>query len=99
MRRTRTTELIVETEEIVVVSARVATDARAARGWCAACGTEVLLFTPEAAAAAAGLTPRAVYRLIEARQLHFNETDTGQLFVCLASLVEQRDAGASLTDR
>ncbi len=87
MRRTRTTEVIVETEELLVLSSRQAATIPAARGWCAACGAEVFLCAPEAAASAAGLTPRTIYHLLEAGRLHFSESTAGQLLVCLPSLV------------
>ncbi len=54
--------------------------------WCAACQCRVRLLSPEAAASVAGISTRAMYRLIEARRIHFTETDDGQLQVCLDSL-------------
>ena len=88
MRRTSTTELIVETEEIVVLKPSRAADLSGARGWCATCAGEVELLTPEAAAVVARLTPRAIYRRVETGRLHFNETETGQLFICRNALAD-----------
>jgi hypothetical protein len=47
------------------------------------------MLSPDVAASVAAITPRTVYRLIEANQVHFTETDDGQLFVCLDSLSQR----------
>ncbi len=44
------------------------------------------MFTPEEAAALAGINTRALYRLIEVGGLHFVETPAGSLLVCLSLL-------------
>jgi hypothetical protein len=49
------------------------------------------MLSPDVAASVAAITPRTVYRLIEANQVHFTETDDGQLFVCLDSLSPKED--------
>ena len=50
------------------------------------CGADGLMLTPEAAAASTKLTSRAIYRLVEDGSLHFKETPSGLLLVCIASL-------------
>jgi hypothetical protein len=93
MRRTTTTEVFIETEKIIFLRAGGHVQKESARcGWCATCGAESFLFTPEAAAVAASTTPRAIYQLVEASRLHFTETTTGQLFICLASLSQLASA-------
>jgi hypothetical protein len=42
--------------------------------------------TPEVIAVLAGVSTRTVYRLLEAKRLHFIEGRDGTLLVCLASL-------------
>lgn len=56
--------------------------------WCTVCERRVRMLRPEAAARTIGITARELYRLIEADQVHFTETDGGQLRVCLDSLGE-----------
>lgn len=80
--RKRTTEIVVEIDELLVV----ARGAGGKRGWCDACAAEVELLTPAVAATVARMSERAVFRLIETGRLHFNETTAGRLFICLASL-------------
>ncbi len=82
MKRTKTTEIIIETDEIFVLhphnaAAPVASD-------CPACGAKMT--TPEEAASLRKLPPRHVYRLVEAGGAHFTEAADGRVLVCLASL-------------
>ena len=44
------------------------------------------MLTPEEAARLACVSPRTVYRWVEAGRLHFSEMPDGGLFICLASL-------------
>lgn len=62
---------------------------RRATSWCGECAGEVPLLTPEEAALATGVGARAVYRLVEAGQIHFMETADGLLLVCPNRLKEQ----------
>lgn len=54
--------------------------------WCAECGTEVGMVSVEAAARKAGVSELAVYQLVTARALHFNEDAEGHVLICLNSL-------------
>lgn len=54
--------------------------------WCSECQRKVRLLTPEAAADGAGVSIRAIFRLIEAGRIHFIETDGGRVLVCFDSL-------------
>jgi hypothetical protein len=56
------------------------------RGWCEQCACEVERVTPEEAAAIARVNPRAIYRRLEAGDLHFVEEGGGALWICLHSL-------------
>jgi hypothetical protein len=54
--------------------------------WCAACGALAELVTPDAAAALARVSPRTIYRWVEADRLHFTETAEKRLLICLNSI-------------
>jgi hypothetical protein len=82
MKVRRTIELIVERSECVV---RRKVDALAL-AWCDACAGRVPMVTPEEAARRAGVSVRAIYRRVEAGEMHFQETAEGALLVCPDSL-------------
>ncbi|HZH89300.1 MAG TPA: hypothetical protein VEX70_01645 [Pyrinomonadaceae bacterium] len=54
--------------------------------WCELCGARSTHATPDEAARQAGVTPRAVYRCLEAGSLHFTEASGESILVCLKSL-------------
>ncbi len=54
--------------------------------WCERCGTDVLMVTPNEAAARAGADSRAIFRGVESGEIHFIEGDNGSLLVCLKSM-------------
>ncbi len=97
MRRTKTTEIIVETDEIFVVrqSSNAAIAAQSLQSFCDECGAAAELITPELAAAVIGASTRAIYRLVEASLLHFAETPDGRLLICQNSLAELETPGAT----
>lgn len=51
---------------------------------CSVCGEPML--TAEASAALFKIKNRRVYQLVEANIIHFTETETGAMFVCLQTL-------------
>jgi hypothetical protein len=77
----RTTAISIQTDEAFIV--------RRGRGGvevlCRQCIAAVMI-PPEEAAALLQLPVRRIYRLIEAGQLHFQETTAGSVLVCLESL-------------
>ena len=82
MRIRRKTAVMFETHQVTTVHlAR-----QPVRAWCGLCRAEVLMLTPDEAAALAQSTARDIYRRVEARELHSIETDAGALRVCLNSL-------------
>jgi hypothetical protein len=96
MKRTKTTEIIIETDEIFVLcEAGRATNALV-NCWCAACGAQAEMLSPDAAARALGANTRYVFRLVEAGVVHFAETHDGTLLVCLASLKQGAEAEGSV---
>ena len=82
--RRRRTEIAIELEEIFVIRGRRST----APAWCDSCANQVQMLTPDQAATIAGLSPRLIYRWIEAGRIHFSETAEGGLFVCQSSLTK-----------
>jgi hypothetical protein len=80
VRTKRRTEITVETDQVLFLRRR---SFRLA--WCAACAGQVHLVTAEEAAILAGLNLRAIFRRVEADQLHYTETPDGQLLICLNS--------------
>jgi hypothetical protein len=79
MRRTRTTEIIIETDEILAVRGY----ASPALYRCDHCGAEVEMVSAERAAAVMGASARMIYRLLEGGEIHFQEDETGVPLICL----------------
>ena len=80
----RRLEITFERERLLVVGRRRIS----VTAWCEGCGRRSPMTTPEGAAKSCGLTARAVYRRVEAGQVHFTETADGTLLVCCNSLPE-----------
>jgi hypothetical protein len=78
----RRVEITVEREVVSVLYQPVAN----ITGRCEQCGTDVLLLSAEAAAAAAGTSPREIYRWLDENKVHFQESPNGTVFVCSESL-------------
>jgi hypothetical protein len=81
----RRTEIIVEIDEVFAIRRRETTSV----AWCAECGEQVQMFSPEEAATDAAASSRAIYRWIEADDVHFTETSGGRVLVCLNSVRRQ----------
>ncbi len=58
--------------------------------WCSECAEQVRMITPDEAAILTHLSPRDIYRRVEAGSLHYREMPGGFLLVCLRSLVHNR---------
>jgi hypothetical protein len=82
----RRTELRIEREQFTVHYQPGASYS----GRCSRCGREVVMLTAEAAAVTVGATRREVYRWVEQDALHFQETTTGEVFLCSVSLERLR---------
>jgi hypothetical protein len=76
------TEITVETHRILTV--RRGDRYRITR--CEECGGQTRMVTVEEARILAGVSSRTIYRLLEARELHFVETPDREVFICLTSL-------------
>jgi len=78
----RKTEVVVQTHQLTTVHlTRLSVQA-----WCEPCRAEVVMLTPEEAAALTQGTAREIYRRVENGELHSIETDAGALRVCANSL-------------
>ena len=54
--------------------------------WCAQCGQEYWMITPESAAAIAGVDTLTIYNRVYSGRIHSTETNDEQVFICLNSL-------------
>ena len=72
------TEIHIETREAFVIRSLNQT----CIAWCEACGIEVRVLTPDAAAVVAATTPKEVYRRIECGLLHSVDAGKGNTLVC-----------------
>lgn len=82
MKKRIRTEITVETHEIWVIR-----NSRAMSSvLCAECAEQSGMLTPEEAARLLQTSTRAIYRHVEAGQIHFSETTDGGLLVCPESL-------------
>ncbi len=54
--------------------------------WCADCGEQVAMLTPDQAATIARVSSRTIYRRVEAGEMHYLETPEGHLLVCANSI-------------
>jgi hypothetical protein len=81
-RTTRSVELTVERTEFFAPRG----PRPPAVAWCAGCGRSATFASPGEAARSTGADLRAVFRRIEAAEIHFFETPDGRLLVCLDSL-------------
>ncbi len=80
----RRTEIAFELEQILVVRRRCASVA----GWCSGCAGDVVMLTPDEAASMTAATTRALYRMVDAGTVHYTETPSGLIRLCLPSLLQ-----------
>ena len=93
MKARRVTEITVQTEEAFVLHR----SSGSPQASCAQCGALAAMVTAEEAAVLFGVAVRAIYREIEAGELHFEETAAGSVLVCLNSLRQTASLRPSLT--
>ena len=82
MRAKKSREFILEVDEVFIVRRWQ----RPFAGWCAACGRQVRMVTPDEAASILRVSSRLIYRRVEDDSLHFMETAEGRLLICSNSL-------------
>jgi hypothetical protein len=81
----RRTEITIETHRRLIVRQF----GGSVQGWCSGCLSEVLLITPNEAAAVAGVSSRTIYQWLEKGLVHFNE-NLGVLMICAESLTNEK---------
>jgi hypothetical protein len=86
------TTITSETHEVFIVRSE---GRHPIRMWCPDCAADVEMLKPEEAAAIANVSPRTIYRWIEAAQIHHCEGMGGNVVVCPAQLFagDARQAG------
>src|SRR5258705_10670677 len=80
----RKIRLTVETHQLLVISRTKGS----IQGWCSECAGDVPLVKPEEAAVLDGVSPRTIYRRVEAGLVHFAESPEGWLLICLGALLD-----------
>jgi hypothetical protein len=83
VKKTKTTEITVETDEFFVIKRRD----RSAYGRCETCGALVPMVTLAEAAGITRETELVIYGQIRARLLHSTQKPEGQVLICLNSLL------------
>jgi hypothetical protein len=83
MKKTKTTEITVETDEWFIIKRRD----RSAHGPCERCGARVQMVTLAEAASIARVSELVICGQIKARFLHSTQTPDGQVLICLNSLL------------
>jgi|GEM_PF-3164204 len=58
------------------------------RAWCAACSMDVEMLTPDDAVLVFPFSTRAIYSSVETEKIHFIETKSRSILVCVNSLSE-----------
>ena len=76
----RKTEIEIELNETVAYRPR----REMRRQFCPKCGSQAEMATPLLAAVSMNVTEREIFRLVEADQVHFIETDG--IFICMESI-------------
>jgi hypothetical protein len=79
------TECSIEINDVFVVQRL----GRSVEGWCHGCGRTAVLVTPEDAAMLTGMETRAIYRMVEALEIHWADGPENLLLVCVGSLLER----------
>jgi hypothetical protein len=87
MRRTRRLKITVEKERFLVLRHE-----QEVEQWCEECGAMVNMIRPAEAAAVAAVSDRTIFRQIESRRVHFNESQAGAVLICLNSVVKENSA-------
>ena len=76
--------MMIETREVWVIKR----SGDVAAAWCAECGQQVGMLTPEEAASRTHLSARAIFRRVEDGSIHYVELSNGGLLVCTNSICD-----------
>jgi hypothetical protein len=72
----------VETTEMILIRK----SPQATSLWCSQCGMKAEMLSVEEAVTMLNISPRSVYRWLEAGRVHYCESEKGTLRICLPSL-------------
>ena len=81
----RRTEITIETEQVWIIKQ----SRQAAPAWCPQCAATTWMIAPQQAALVSEQSLPVIRRQVADGQLHFTETEEGQLLICLNSLLDQ----------
>ena len=84
MRRSKRTEVTVETRRLIAIKGRRGSEAAD----CPLCGPAAEIVTPDEAALLAGVSSRVIWHWAETGQIHCRESAEGLLRICLRSLLD-----------
>lgn len=87
----RRVEFIIETHRTWIIRE----PQLSAPAWCAECARTVRMVTADEAARIMSQTTRTIFLWVETHRLHYRETPTGSLLVCLDSLFSGAGAESS----
>jgi len=90
----RRTEISFEIDRYLIIRRREG----AAKAWCCECASEETMVTPDEAAALTSTSTRFLYRLIDGGSIHFDETASGLVRICLASLLNTLETSAGRSE-
>jgi len=79
--KTTRIEITVDTDEVLAIRR----PAVVILAWCSKCSARVRMITVDEAAAAASVSPRVIYRRLEAGRIHFTET-IHDVLICANSI-------------
>ena len=82
MKKVRRREILVETEQILLFINKSKKNYLR----CIKCGGNALMLPPALIAEVLDFSSRIIYRQIESGRIHFVESDTYQMFVCINSI-------------
>lgn len=83
------TKITVQTDQVRVIRRRRSCGMQ----WCEPCAAPAEMLSAEEAAVVSGLSVRAIFRQVEASELHFTETADGLLWICFNSLLARMNSG------
>ena len=86
MKKTKTTEITFETDELFIIKSRD----ESTRIRCETCGALVEMVSIAKAASITHVNELAIYEQVKARLLHSTETPDGRVLICLNSLLKQQ---------
>ena len=75
-----------QTRQVLTLENKGAAGSNCESRWCPTCAAAVVMVPPENGIGVAGVSARAIYRLVESGKVHFAETNDGVLLICLSSL-------------